>query len=355
MVFELSEKYVPDNFLFREKQKKAIESVFKNYKKFGFGAGGNKLVIGSTGVGKTALTTKILSENNSSMFVSARIHNTANKILKALLGETKKADTSDLINKLNHILIEDGKVVVIDEIDKCSNVCELGRIMDTIFRECGTPFVIISNNWNILNMLPDDAQKSLAFSRVEFPSYSAIELGEILSTRLELVEKKYPDLPKFSYSSENFDEEGIRNLLASRIVRVFNSSVRMLLNITLSCIVNNNFSPEFMEEEIQKKNKDEWAGNLMELGQTEKEFLWHLFELSEGEDKVLSSEIHKQMPDLSSARISQVTKSLFNAGVIEIKSVSSGKVGNRFRAVEFSCDDVKKTIGQVLRPWDNSE
>lgn len=358
MVYELSEKYTPDVFLFRESQQREIESVFSNYQRFGFQRGGNKLIIGATGVGKTALTTKIIKDKDNVLFVSARIHNTPNKILKSLVGEKKKCDTSTLQDRLITILTEQGKVIVVDEIDKCSNVYEIGKIMDTIYREAGNPWIIISNNWNILNMIPDDAERTLGFKRVEFHVYNALELREILNARLKIIEEKYPDLPKFYSMDDGWDDDTPKQYLVSRAMRVFSGSVRMMFDIAATCIINGDFRRAFMEEEIQKKNKDEWVGMLTQVGQTEKEFLLILLDYykdNEKNDFVLTSEIHKHMPDLTSARISQITKGLSEQGIINIKGISSGRVGNSFRAVAFSSDVVKRTAKQIFTPWDSQQ
>jgi len=62
MIIELSEEYLPERILFRDKQVKQIEEVFQNYKKFGMGT--NLVVFGTTGSGKCLKKgTKVFTED----------------------------------------------------------------------------------------------------------------------------------------------------------------------------------------------------------------------------------------------------------------------------------------------------
>ena len=83
-----------------------------------------------------------------------------------------------LENDIIHFLKKTPKVLIIDEVNNLKDDREVFQLfghLNTIYRETRVPIIVITNNRNIRNMMPDDARKTLLFEIIEFPAYKADE------------------------------------------------------------------------------------------------------------------------------------------------------------------------------------
>jgi len=177
MIIELSEEYIPKDILFRDAQIKQIRDVFLNYQRIGMGT--NLLIQGVTGSGKTTIIKKITEKENNSIYISCLDKKTTHEVLKSLFN-IKIRNQSEVLQKIVKKLLEDPKILIIDEIDKVRDFTNLMNDLNFIYRKTMIPIIIITMKRNILQKMPLDVIKTLFFERVSLPSYNANELKCIL-------------------------------------------------------------------------------------------------------------------------------------------------------------------------------
>ena len=329
MIIELSEEYLPEKILFRDKQILQIKEVFNNYKEFGMGT--NLLILGVTGSGKTSLIKKVMEDENNSIYVSCSNKKTTHEVLKHLF-DIRIRNQSDVLEKTIEKLKKEPRILIFDEIDKIKDLDNLMNDLNTIYRRTMVPIIIITMKRDILDKIPSDAKKTLFFEKVTLPSYNSNELKEILLERLRLIKNININI-----------KEGSVNFISAIASR--QGSARVLMNITIRCIQKNNFSQEFIKNVYDEIVKQDWVGFVHEINETEKEFLMHLTDFCDYKKEVQSEALQRSM-QISPARISQLISTFEKYGVISSRHENLGRAGGRRRFIKF----ISKEIYEDLFP-----
>lgn len=332
MIVELSDDYLPEIVLHRDKQIKEIKQVFKNFKKFEMGT--NLIILGVTGSGKTTIIKRIIQDENSSIYVSCAETQTPFKTIKAICNLNIKTH-GELLEKTIEKLRKNPKILIIDEFDKVKNLNQLSNDLNTIYRKTMIPIILITLKRNIIEQMPSDVRKTLFFEKVKLPSYNANELKDILESRLNLIEK----------GLFNFDKCAINYIsaIASR-----QGSARVLMNLTLRCLQKNNFSQKFIEEVYKDMMAEDWVDFVNDINETEKEFLRLLLERCDDKKEVTSEILERGMGGLTSARISQLINAFERYSAITSRHENLGRAGGRRRFVKFTTKEIYKELNKMV-------
>lgn len=332
MIIELSDDYIPEKILHRNKQIKEIKLIFKNFKKLGMGT--NLALLGVTGSGKTCLIKKIIEEEDNSIYISGSETRTPFKTIKAIFNLNIKT-YEELLKITIQKLKEKPKILIIDEIDKINNFNQLVNDLNTIYRKTMIPIIIITLRRNILEQMPSDVRKTLFFERINLPSYNAMELNDILKSRIKLIGK---ELPGFNEGTINFI-----SAIASK-----QGSARVLMNITLRCLQKNNFSQRFIEKIYKEMMKEDWLDFVNDINETEKQFLRVLLEKCNHEQEVASEILQRSMGGLTSARISQLINTFERYSAITSRHENLGRGGGRKRLVKFESKEIYLELNKMM-------
>jgi len=333
MIIELSDDYLPEVILHRDKQIKEIRQVFKNFKKFEMGT--NLAILGVTGSGKTTIIKKVVEDENNAKYISCSETQTPFKTIKEIFNLNVKTN-EELLKATIKKLKEEPKIIVLDEIDKVKNLSQLANDLNTIYRKTMVPIIILSLRRNIIEQMPIDVRKTLFFERINLPSYNAVELKDILKDRLGLIER---ELPGFDDGTINFI-----SAIASK-----QGSARVLMNLTLKCLQKNNFTQKFIEKVYQEMMKEDWVDFVNDINQTEKEFLKILLEKCDYENEVVSETLQKSMKEyLSSARISQLINTFERYSAITSRHENLGRAGGRRRLVKFESKEIYQELNKMM-------
>jgi Cdc6-like AAA superfamily ATPase len=328
MIKELTEYYEPKKVVHRKNQIESIRNLFKNFKIFGISK--NILIRGYTGSGKTTVVSRVIKEEEGNYVIANGSETkTTFKTLKCLFDV--RCNTSEkLIGEAVRTLKENPKVIVIDEVNKVRDSQNLYGDLNTIYRRTGCPIILITNKINLITSLPDDVRLTLFFERVEFPSYNALELYDIVKERIDEIKKRM-QIPKIP-------EGSLRKICA---IGGKEASARTVLNITLRCLQTNNFSEDYIDEVNRNFQREDLREFILGLNHTEKEFLKNLVFLGMKKKEISASEIWKTMSNLTPARISQLIDIFQNEHQI-IKSFhrNLGRSGGRSRIVKFVSEDI---------------
>lgn len=338
MIVELTEKFKPPRILHRDKQISQIKSVFDNFKKFGLGS--NLLILGPTGSGKSTSIEKVITEENNSIVGSCLRNSTTFKLFRSIFDI--KCNTLDkLLSEVIKVLKNQPKIIIVDEVNKLKDINVFFNVLNAIYRETGCPAIIISNNRQLFDLMPEDARLTLFFEKVEFPQYNSLELYDILKDRLNLLSDKNITIP-----------EGFLRKVCALGGR--ESSARVVLNLTLRCIYENNFTNDYLDELNKKRTKDDLIDFVSGLNYTEKDFLRNMLDLQNSKSNILPSDIQKKMKNYTSGRISQlITKFDINDrdveyGVLKCDYLNKGRAGGRLRVVNFISQDVFDILSEIL-------
>lgn len=332
MIIELSDEYLPEKVLHRDKQIKEIREVFKNFKKLGMGT--NLVLLGVTGSGKTVIIKKVIELEDNAVYVSGAETKTPFKTIKAIYNINSKTH-EELLRRTIEKLKENPKIIVIDEIDKIKNFSQFCDDLNTIYRKTMIPIIIISLRRNILDQMPSDARKTLFFEKITLPSYNSVELKEILTSRIKLINRDFPGLTS-----------GTINYISA--ISAKQGSARVLMNITLKCLQKNTFSQKFIAEIYQKMMKEDWVGFVNDINETEKEFLYILLDLCSDGKEVPAEALEKKMGRVSGARISQLINVFERYDVIKSRHENLGRLGGRRRLVKFTSDEIYKELNKMV-------
>ena len=207
----LSEAYLPDKLLFREKE---IEEIIDHAGDFMFGSIPKNLVVhGPPGTGKTAammmierVYNNVATKNNvdtRAIYISAK-ELTYHKVLYTLainlnLNVNKGMSIGGIYDAiLKHLKREEMRyLLIVDELDKIrrntkmgdspidSLVYSLSRINERVQRIAVNLF-LVTNNARLVERLSAPSLSSLAPIFIYFRSYNADELYEILKNRADL-------------------------------------------------------------------------------------------------------------------------------------------------------------------------
>lgn len=333
MLRELMEFYEPEKILHREKQMDEIRRIFKNFQQFKYGS--NAFILGVTGSGKTTVTMKIVNEENNHLFVSVADTKTSYKALKTLFDlsyNTQEKIVSEAIRKLKR----DPKILVIDEVNKCRDPQNLFNDLNTIYRQTGCPIIIISNKRTLIDEMPEDAKKTLMFDKIDFPSYNPLELFDIVKARLKAVKDR--ELPKIQ-------DGALRQICA---IGGREGSARIVLTITLKCIMNNDFSDESIRKQWANLHQEDWQDFVKNLNDTERRFLSILLNIVASKGTASHSDIIKHIPNLSPGRISQLITAFSDYGIIVTEKKNLGRRGGSFRIIKFTSQEVYDRLDKIV-------
>lgn len=333
MLRVLTEFYEPRKILHRDKQIEEIRRIFKNFQQFRYGE--NAIILGVTGSGKTATINKVMNEEDNHLFISIAHTKTTHRTLKALFDLTYNTQdklVAEAIKKLK----KEPKILILDELNKCKDPQNLFNDLNTIYRNTGCPIIIISNKRTLIEEIPEDAKKTLMFNKIDFPSYNSLELFDILKNRLDMLEDK--TVPKIS-------EGSLRQICA---VGGKEGSARIVLTITLKCIMANDFSEQYIKKQWGNLHQEDWRDFVRGLNDTEKKFLDVLVSVISKKSQASNSDIIKKMDNLSPARISQLITSFSDYGIIKTEKKNLGRRGGSFRMVSFTSDEIFKRIDLIL-------
>jgi Cdc6-like AAA superfamily ATPase len=278
-----------------------------------------------SGSGKTLILRKLIEEENNSIYISGRETKTSFKTIKAILNINSKT-YSDVLVKTIAKLKENPKMLVFDEVDKIKGLREFFNDLNTIYRKTMVPIIIITMNRNIFSSMPEDAEKTLFFKKINLPSYNAIELRDILASRLKQIRLELPLI-----------EDGVINYISAIAAR--GGSARVLLFLTLKCMQENRFDVEFIDETYAEMMKKEWFGFVEDINENEKEFLKYLLDLCDSEKEIYAEEIEKAI-GLSQPRISQLLNTFEDYSVISTHHRNLGRGGGRKRIIKFKSKEI---------------
>ncbi len=332
MLKELMEHYNPDNILHRDVQIKSIRDIFKNFKKNGIAS--NILIMGVTGSGKTTSIKKVVDEENNNYFGSGSITKTSFRTLRAMFD--LNCNTNErLLNEIISKLKINPKILIIDEVNRIEDIPAMFNSLNTIYRETGCPVILITNKRTIFDDMPNDARLTLLFDKIEFPSYNALELYDIIKNRIDLIQEKIPNVPKGS----------LRKICA---IAGKESSARIVLSITLKCILADDFSEKYIDKIRDNLEKEDWRDFVAGLKPSEKEFLKNIVELQSTKKDIKPSDISKCMSRFTPARISQFITAFENYGIIESKYKNMGRGGGRSRTLNFASEEIYSNIEELI-------
>jgi Cdc6-like AAA superfamily ATPase len=342
MFDELQESYVPAKLLYRESQIAEIEKVFQHWKQYK--SADNLLLCGMSGSGKTAIVQKIIREHNNTLYVSCKTQNSARKVFMALTG-LKTGMTCELMTKLVEQLKKESKIIVIDEIHKVKDYSNLMDFINEVYRKTNTPTIIISNQRNIIFKMPEDARLTLFYQKIDFFSYDALQLGEILQERLNILKEKDIIMP-----------EEVKAYICAKVVNEHFGSARVALDLALKCFRANNFSQEFINRAVYHMSKEEVYKFVDGLNKIERNFLDILLEISKTKKEITSLELKKAVEGLSNTRISQiVTTFVKDYAILDESYTNTGRKGGRYRTIWFLSEEDKANYYEALHPESREE
>jgi len=184
--------------------------------------------------------------------------------------------------------------------------------------------------------MPDDARLTLLFDKIQFPSYNALEIKDILNHRLSLV-KNCPEIP----------EEAVAKICAYASKQ---GSARVALRITLKCLLSNDYSQEYIDKIAQNLEREDWKIFVKGLMASESRFLDALLYISDKKPLIRHSDLTLYLKDLSPSRISQLVTTFEDYGLLLTEYKNMGRGQGRFRVIRFVSAELKQHIEDVLYP-----
>ncbi len=198
----LSQSYVPETLLFRDKQIDYIVKILTPSLKGDKGR--NLFIYGKTGTGKTSCMKYVLDKvrNISTVkakisYINCRLHNSRYRVLNKIVSDHLPVyakhgyGTVDIYGKIIHWIEEDSKIliVVLDEIDMVTDLDDLVYTLtraNNDMKNGGVVLAGISNTISFKDRLDPRSLSSLYEAELVFPPYNSNELSEILRQRAEL-------------------------------------------------------------------------------------------------------------------------------------------------------------------------
>ena len=323
-----TENFIPDKILHREEQIQEIEKVFKNFSN-------NLLLMGNSGSGKTS-SIKFLMKKFYGRYIYVSALKTSMRTLKELSG-LKYRDYGDIFNEFTDQLINNPKIIIIDELNKIKDISDMFDYLNAIYRKTNSPIILISNDPQTIGKMPNDAKLTLFLQRVTFNSYDANELYSIAIDRLKMINIE-----------EKFPEASLRYICAK--VASTDNSARDVLFLVFKCIVENDFSPDFIDSLGKKMQEEDWTNWTTSLKEIEKNLLDVLIDISIKNigKEIISSDLYSSLSNLSPQRISQLITFFVNNGILVTKERNLGRRGGRVRIIEFSSPEIfNKLVGAL--------
>lgn len=339
---ELSDSYSPKKILFRDEQIQKIQEVYEYFSKDG---SSNKIIIGSTGSGKTATIKKTLQklDSKSYSYLSCGDMQTSKKIFRKLANGLPFDLAIEKFKK-------EKKIIIFDEINKVRDITQFFDDMNTFFRETGCSFIVITNKVNIRRKMHDDAKRTLWFSDVKFPPYNSLQIKEILVQRIQEAKENAKAIPEIP-------EETIPYIAA--LASNEDYSMRLALKIFYNSIIKKEFSKEQIEKvfnEIQTRERLSWIDSLL---QNEKNLLAFMISiiLEKNENKIFNEELRSKFQTFSKQRLSQILSKFEDLDLI--KSEIVWEAGLKNKVISFqSKEDIDALINYFESegyPLENSQ
>ncbi|MEA3248162.1 MAG: AAA family ATPase [Nanoarchaeota archaeon] len=337
MIRELTESFEPKKVFHRKEQIKIIDAVFKNFREFGMAS--NLLIQGVTGSGKTTVISKTINDNQQNgekdvLFVSGADTKTTFKTLRALF-DINCSTSEKLLAEGIQFLRKNPKILIIDEVNKIKDHENLFDSLNTIYRVTQCPIIIITNKRTIIDNMPDDARLTLFFDKIEFPSYNATEIKDIINDRLRTLKNiKIPKMALqkiYAYSARQ-------------------GSARVALQIIVKCILANNYKEAYIDHVEKSLEREDWKTFINGLTASEKRFLGSLFSISDQKQYFRHSDLTLNLKDLSPSRISQLVTSFEDYGVLVTEYRNLGRRNGRYRVIRFVSSEIRFQLEDVIYP-----
>ena len=181
----LTEAFVPTRLLHREGQIRELERCLKPALKNR--SIENIFLMGTSGTGKTTIAKWILENyfKEISAYVNCWKYRTTHEVLKEILLAQQipvhgREPTGELTKSLEKIVKKRKVIVCLDEVDRLDDFDLL-----YLLARSGCGMILISTRCHILANLTTRIRSSLALTEIEFPSYKAEELYDIIRDRVE--------------------------------------------------------------------------------------------------------------------------------------------------------------------------
>jgi len=199
----LSQRYIPKYLPYREKELKMLVNMLYSFIDSGFVR--NTLILGRTGVGKTATVMKAIED------VKADINPDESMIIYAIADDSIKETLRNISLKLNMTLPKKGlsvfdaknrvfnaignknALIILDEIDKLFNSRYCETIMYDLTRRENLSLIGITNVMTIMDdimvssVLSDRVYSSWNPSKIVFKPYSVNQISDIIKQRSQEV------------------------------------------------------------------------------------------------------------------------------------------------------------------------
>lgn len=350
MIIELTESYIPEKILFRDKQIEKIEKTFRIFKEFGTAA--SILCQGYTGSGKTSVLRKVLNQdgNDSFIFAIGSTSHTCHQLLKSIF-DMNYSTLGKLLTEGINKLKKNPKILIFDEINKLKDKAEIRLLFDclnTINRETDCPFIMLTNVFGLNQMMADDAKKTLNFEIVEFPSYQFEELKGIFLERARVLKEKH----------------GIKILdvdVSTACMVAYKDgegSARQVRIILQRCLMENNWSSEHILRVIEGILEENVANRIKNMPPKEIEFLKIIYKIYSKKKQnsvlplVVSYEDIQKETGLSKPRISTNVDTFENDyGLVETIYHNRGRRGGNRRDIIFKegyLNKIEEVLGQTI-------
>jgi len=280
----------------------------------------NKIVLGAPGTGKTTLMLNIFKEKGNAHweYILCADLKTSRRVFSKL----HSSDLRAVIKKFK----ESPKIIIFDEINKITNLEEFFNDLNAFFRATNCPIILITNRQDLKRRMPADAEGTFHFTFLKFVPYNAIQIKEILLSRIAEARENGKDI-----SSEKVEVPVA--YISALIARDGNTRRAFeLLNNVISEGKYTNADIDKYLDDMDRQSTLEW---IEVLGDTEKIFLKCLLDLvfEKNENRVSYSEIvdyfHKNSHIRTSARVTQILDKIQDERIIEIKIYYPGGKGTR--------------------------
>ena len=234
-------------------------------------SGGQLLITGDSGVGKTACVRRILmdledteeADDISIVYVNCWTSNTSYKIAISIANSigfkfTQNLNTSEVFDKIKEIILQrQGIVIVLDEVDKADDYDFLYHILESIPKKA---LIMITNDKHWGDKIDSRIKSRLMPNVLEFKTYNSLEIRSILSQRIKYAfyEGTWDEdaFDKIVNTATNFNDirVGIKLLKSSGELAERDSSKKVLLKHSEEAISRTeNFkiknSDDFTDEE----------------------------------------------------------------------------------------------------------
>jgi len=313
------EDYIPPGLIVRDKQVKQIRDTIDNFNKNGISS--NLILQGVTGSGKTSTLQYVLKGYDPKLFtfVKCKQHKGIADVI-AQIGNLKplaRQRAPEIVGKAIENLKKEHKIVILDDVTAVPSWTELLNYIDGIYREVQTPIFVTTNIFRFLDKLPDDVRHTLLFFRVDFASYNARELYEIVKQRVDL-------------SAARISPSSLKLIAA---LSMENGSARDALTMTRTAIQLGKTGEKDIREMRRMLEEQTYMDYLNKLAPKERKALDFITEeYVRRKEPIPVREISRAL-GLSPSRTSQLITSLEQYEIITAKWIHGGAMGN-YRVVE---------------------